>query len=293
VRIKQAPFPQIASSGTPEGTDHWLYELLIDKPLPKSRVIYGDTRDNARNLGDDYIPTLEASFDQVMLDAYLKGLWVNMRSSRFYYAYDPARNHAPNEWRRDERVLVSLDFNVAPMCATLWHVEQVTDKYGNPLYFVGGQPMRRLCAFDQIEILNDARTDQMANALYAKGLNPRLTTIYPDPAGKQRSTKGPPDIETLKARGFTDIKVKLVAPEFRKRQLAVNAMLEDGLITANKETCPGIIRDWVAVERDPDDGSKIKKNPKLTHHSDGLDYMVDIEFPYMGVKPEGRVLKYR
>jgi hypothetical protein len=287
VRIKNTPYPQIAMSGTPEGFGHWLHELLIEKPITNSRVIYADTRDNAHNLADDYIPTLEASYDEISLAAYLKGLWVNMNAARFYYAYDPAKQHDESIVRKKgEEVYVTLDFNVSPMCATLWHIRYVKSPTGHLIYGLDEQPMEEVLGFDQIEIKDGADTYKMSDAMYARGLEPDSTTIYPDPAGKNRSTQSPlSDIDILKKCGWNKIQVKIVAPQFRKRQLCVNNLLDKALIKFNPNTCPGIKKDLQAVEQDPATLEKLKENKSLTHYSDGLDYMCDIRYPMSGTKP--------
>ncbi len=286
VRIKGAPNPQIASSGTPEGTANYVNEIFIEKPMKGSRIIYGDTRDNQVNLNDDYIPTLEASYDETMLDAYLRGLFINMKGGRFYYAYDPAINDDDTiEQIEGLEVRVSLDYNVAPMQATLWNIVEVANARGVPLVMPNGMPIRRAQAFDQIEIADGADTKKMCAAMTAYGLDPDTTTIYPDPAGRARSTKGPPDNEQLKAHGWYKIKTRLAAPAFRKRQLAVNNLLGRGFITLNPAKCKALKKDFMGVEQDQATLEKIKDNPKMTHASDGCDYFVDIEFPLSGQKP--------
>lgn len=294
VRIKKAPFPQIASAGTPEGTSHWLYETFVETPLKRSKVIYGDTRANSRNLHEDYIQSLEDSYDPIMLDAYLRGLWVNMKGSRFYYAYDPAKIDNKNlEQIEGAPVYVSLDYNVSPMVATLWNVVYLTTKSGVPLLDHAGQRMRKAKAFDQIVIDDGAETAHMAKAFISYGLDPENTYIYPDPAGKARSTKGPPDNEILRKYGFTKIRVKTVAPQFRKRQLCANNLLAKRLVEINPIKCKALKKDFEAVEQDKATFEKIKDNPKLTHASDGFDYFADIEFPLSGVKPESRNVRIR
>ncbi len=293
VRVKGAKIPQIATSGTPEGISHWLYEFHVEHPSPSKKLIYADTRKNP-HLASDYIKTLEESYDKTMLDAYLRGLFVNMNSNRFYYAYDPHKNDDTSiERLPGHEVHISLDFNVAPMCATAWHILPVKDSFGQIKLEPDGSIMEQAIAFDQIEILDGADTSKMCMALIARGYTPGTTTIYPDPAGRARSTKGPPDIEILKNHGFTKIKVKLVAPEFRKRQLNTNNLLEKGRVRINPNTCPGLKKDFLGVEQDQASFEKIKTNPKLTHYSDGFDYMADHIFTFSGHKPQSRSIKFR
>ena len=49
----------------------------------------------------------------------------------------------------------------------------------------------------------------------------------------------------------------------------------------------------MAVEQDAVDFSKIKKNPKLTHASDGVDYMTDILIPFKGRKKSSSTQRIR
>jgi len=288
VRVKNAPCPQIVSSGTPEGTGHWLYERFIETPKPRTRIIYGDTRNNAKNLSDDYITSLQESYDQTMLDAYLKGLFVNMASNRFYYAYDPHRNLDKSIKRIPGlKVIITLDFNVDPMCATAWHIVYARGPNGAMILGRDGKAVKKLLAFDQVELSGPrgADTPRMAAALKERGYTPDITVIYPDPAGNSRSTKGYSDVELLRQAGFRDIRFKSTAPDMRRRQLATNNLLDKGLVQAHPEACKGIKKDWEAVEQDPVSLGKVKDNPKLTHYSDGFDYLVDVEFPLSGTKP--------
>ncbi len=296
VRIKKATHPQIASSGTPEGTGHWTYEKFVDQPMKNSRIIFGDTRNNRENLSDDYIATLEDTYDSITLDAYLKGLFVNMVSNRFYYCYDPIKNDDDTIERvEDAHVHVSMDFNVDPFCATLWHIFPMGNGRGMTSVDIRGNTMYQFLAFDQIQLSGPkgARTENMCEAMRARGLNNFNTTIYPDPAGKARSTQGIPDIEILRRAGFTNIKVRLAAPRFRKRQLAHNNLLEKTQIKINPKTCKGLKRDYESVGQDISTFEKLKDNPKLTHFSDGADYMIDIVAPLSGAKPNSRVIKFR
>ena len=276
VRVRGSKHPQIASVGTPEGTANYMYDLFIDKPMKRSRVVYGNTHDNLDNLDESYVNALEDSYDKKSLDAYLKGLWINMNSNQFYYAYDPVKNHDKNIFE-DESLLVhcALDFNVEHMTATLWH-------------HLGDM----IIGFDEIVLDNNADTLKMTQALKSRGYLPGRTIIYPDPAGSARSTKGSPDHVILKNAGF-DIKARTSQPRMRQRQLNVNNLLDKGRIVFNPDKMPTLKKDLEGVEQDPVHLDKVKSNPKLTHASDGLDYLCDILFEFSGKKPEHKSVQIR
>lgn len=297
VRIKGTPYPQIASSGTPEGTSHWAYEFWVDAPPKGARIIYGDTRNNLDNLNDDYVPTLESSYDSIMLDAYLRGLFVNMNGSRFYYAYDPHLNDSEEITQiPGAEVHVSLDYNVAPMVATFWNIVTLTGAGGRPLVMPGGHPIRRAKAFDQIVIDDGADIHQMCRAFAEYGLDPDSTTIYPDPAGRNRNAavEGAKSFnEILKQNGWYKVKVKSAAPRMQQRRLAVNNLLGKGWVQLHPKKCKALKKDFEAVSFDSATFEKLKDNPKLTHASDGADYFLDIQFPLSGHKPDSQSIKYR
>lgn len=297
IRHKFAKYPQIGMSGTPEGKSNWDYEHFVETPLANSRIIYGNTRANAGNLQADYIPTLEASYDPVMLDAYLRGLHINMNGNRFYYSYDPDRNDdASLERMPGYEVHMSLDYNVSPMVATLWHVVYVSNGEGRPLYNPDGSQMKRALAFDQIVIEDAADVHKLDAAMRARDLKPETTTIYPDPAGKARNVAvegARSATTTLKGLGWFKIKVREAAPRIRRRQLGHNNLLAKGLIKIHPKKCKALKKDYEAVELDPQTFEKVKDNPKLTHASDGADYFQDLVFPFSGQKPDGRIIKVR
>lgn len=280
VRDRRTTIPQIVTVGTPEGTDSEYYDFFIENPPQDPRlsirIIYGDTRDNAANLDPGYVAMLETAYDKVMVDAYLRGLWVNMKGNRFYYAHNPDVNH-DKDIREDPMALVhcALDFNVEHMTATLWH------NFGD-----------QILGFDEIVLDNNADTHKMTQALKARGYLPGRTIIYPDPAGSARSTKGQPDHTILKNAGF-DIKARSAQPRLRQRQLNVNNLLDKARIIFNPDRMPTLKKDLEGVEQNPVTLDKVKTNPKLTHASDGLDYLCDILFEFSGKKPEHKSITVR
>jgi hypothetical protein len=289
VRLKRSKCSQIVSSGTPEGMASDYYQIFVEKPMDGSKCLYGDTRQNIGNLNPQYIKNLENSYDSKMLDAYMRGLWVNLNSNRFYYAYDQEKNcydstkifkdgvvNCDSVAGFDGRFHVFLDFNVEHMTASVF-------------LFNG-----RLFGVDEIVIDNNADTRKMAQSLKYRGYHPGSTVIYPDPAGKARSTKGKPDHDILRDEGFYMIEAKSIAPPFRQRQLHVNNLLEKQMIMIDKVKQPTLHKDLLAVEQDKVTLEKSKKNPALTHASDGLDYGCDNMFEFTGRKqPENRIVKHR
>ncbi len=278
VRLKKAAYPQIASGGTPEGLLTGYYEFFIEKPNERSRVIYGDTRANLMNLQEGYDKDLASAYDSQMLEAYMSGRFINMLGNRFYYAYEPEKHDDVNMVEREDYpVMCSMDFNVDPMVATIWQ----------------WQPDGGIGAVNEIILKQNADTNKMAAALKDQGYHPDRTEIYPDPSGNARSTKGQPDTVILRNHGFYNIKVRAHAPTFRKRQLNVCNIMEKGKMSLNPKTCPWLKRDLLLCTQDPSTLEKEKSSKELTHSSDGMDYLFDLQFEFSGKKPETRIIRIR
>jgi hypothetical protein len=282
VRVKKSVKPMVASCGTPEGVITKYYDYFVEKPSAQTKVIYGSTLDNLENLNETYVTSLQSAYDNKALEAYMHGKFVNMNGKQFYYAFNSAKNEDKSIAYDDAwPIHCFMDFNVSPMVATFWQYK-----------FYKGQ--NRLCGFDEIVIPDGANTDLMVDAMIARQYFPSITTIYPDPAGKARSTKGAPDVEILQRRGFYNIKVKSKAPLVRTRQLNVNNLLEKGFLVFNPTTMPYMRKDLLLVEQDVVTLEKVKKNQELTHASDGLDYGCDILCPFSGQRPNNSgVFKFR
>lgn len=264
VRIREAPFPQVVSSSTPEGIGSPYYTKFVENPMKNSKILYMNTMENSHNLDPNYIQSLFDTYPKQLIDAYLHGLWVSLSGNRFYYSYTPEKNDRSHEPNPNMLFHIGIDFNVAFLCASVWQ------DYGNKLVCV-----------DEV-VLKDGdgfKTENLVTALKIRGYNGNNSICYPDPASRARSTRGDPDAETLKRAGY-EVRMRNVAPRFRERQINVNNLMEKGLIEINPKRCQHLKKDLISVESDPVTMEKNKKNPQLTHMSDGMDYLVDILRPF-------------
>lgn len=272
VRLKNARFSQIAMSGTPEGFN-WTYEYFIENPREDTELIYGDSRDNV-HVSNSYISMLEDSYDDLMRQQYVEGKFVNLRGKRCVHTFDRRRHTSPDIDRLEGYpVWVSLDFNVAPMSATLWNrVPFGANYYG------GEDFLHELRAFDEI-CLESSNTYELCDVLRQK-VGTENVVIYPDPAGAARSTKskGLSDIDILRQNGFTNIKYK---PSISVRNCinALNVMFQRDLIVMNSKKCRNSIADMEQCVFKEDRFEIDKSNPKRTHWLDGIKNMVEYEFP--------------
>ncbi len=264
VRIKDAPFPQIVSSSTPEGIGSPYYEKFVEKPMRGSKILYMNTMENAHNLDPNYIQSLKDTYPKQLIDAYLHGLWVSLSSNRFYFAYTPENND--NEIEKDDNLIyhIGIDFNVAFLASTIWQ------DHGN-----------KLVAVDEVVLEGGEgfKTENLIKALMVRGYTPRNSICYPDPSSRARSTRGDPDADIIKRHGY-EVRIQNIAPRFRERQININNLFDKKGIEINPKTCPKLKKDLISVECDPVTIEKNKRNPLLTHASDSMDYLVSILRPF-------------
>jgi PBSX family phage terminase large subunit len=276
VRIKDAPFPQIVSSSTPEGIGSPYYEKFVEKPMKGSKILYMNTMENSHNLDPNYIQSLLDTYPKQLIDAYLHGLWVSLSSNRFYFAYTPENNDTDKE--KDDSFIyhIGIDFNVSFLASTIWQ------DYGD-----------KLVAVDEVVLEggDGFKTENLINALKIRGYTPRNSICYPDPSSRARSTKGDPDADIIKQHGY-EVRIQNVAPRFRERQININNLFDKKGIEINPKKCPKLKKDLISVECDPVTIEKNKRNPLLTHASDSMDYLVSILRPFKPRK-ESRVERLR
>ena len=213
---------------TPEGFN-WVYDLFVkqlkdDKSLQEYYgIVHASTRMNAANLPADYIDKLYATYPANLVDAYVDGLFVNLKGGTVYRLFDRKKNHSDEIDNGTETLHIGMDFNVGKMSAII-HVE----RDGDPI------------AVNEIFGLLD--TEEMIaeiNRLYPG----RSIYVYPDSSGKNRKSvnASETDISKLEDQGYY-LRYDSVNPFVRDRINAMNAMLCNGAgvrrYKINTNMCP-------------------------------------------------------
>lgn len=213
---------------TPEGFN-WAYRKFVKELAanPSQRPLYGivhaSTRQNAKNLPKDYIPSLRESYPANLVDAYIDGQFVNLVSGSVYPNFCRRLNHTDETILPGEELHVGMDFNINRMAACVFVIRD-------------GEPRQ----LDELTSLFD--TPAMIAALLERFPGHKIT-VYPDASGKNRkSVNGSEsDHSLLKQAGFT-VRVNPANPMVRDRVLAVNAMFLNGegvrRLKVNTDKCP-------------------------------------------------------
>jgi hypothetical protein len=279
VRLAQAKLLQIAMSGTPEGFN-WTYEYFVQNQRKDTHLIIGDARRN-KFVADTYFGILAESYDELMQQQYILGQWVNLTGKRAAWMFDRMKHTDIQQHQKAERigdlpVLISLDFNVTPMAATLWN--HTPGKWD----WVHGKPTNQeLLAFDEIKI-DSSNTYEMCDAIHQRlgPIGEDMVTIFPDPAGAARSTKAlQSDIQILKDYGgFKQIKYKSKI-SVRDCLNSLNNMLSRNLVMLNSQTCRNTIADLEQCVFKGNVFEIDKSNQSRTHWLDGTKNMIEYLYP--------------
>lgn len=162
------------------------------------------------------------------------------------------------------KMFFGIDFNISTMACV------VMGRYSDGT----------LAVVDEL-VLHNSNTDEMARLMKKK--YPYVKDVYPDPAGKSRSTvavNNRSDHSILREYGF-NIYAKNKAPHTKDRLYSLNRLLKDSegkirMTVAPK--CVNLIKDYELCQRD-NNGSLSKKDENLTHFLDASSYYIDLKEP--------------
>lgn len=284
IRIKAAPLRQIAMSGTPEGFN-WAYDMFVADPRPDTDVFYGDMRLN-HHIAETYAELLMSSYDDIMTQLYVEGKFVNKTAGAALYKFNRAKHVQDNVVQIPGLdVWVNVDFNVAPMAATLFNrmpdhpdeLARLRDEHKG--IAIGSHKLR---GFAEI-CIDGADTWELARQIKEKaGKKAGKIILFPDPAGNSRKTSAldnVTDIDILEGEGFDDIRYETKI-SVRESLNATNAFLQKNLVTFDRKKCTETIKDLEQCILKPGTNQlEKKKNPKRTHWLDGFKNMINHEWP--------------
>jgi hypothetical protein len=194
---------------TPEGFKA-TYKIFVDdivKDPSKAKnygLIHASTFDNAKNLPDDYIPSMLEAYPPELISAYLHGQFVNLKSGTVYNNFDRKLNSSDEIERNGEALHVGMDFNVQNMAAII-HVE----RDGLPIA-VG-------------ELVGVYDTPAMIRLLKERFIGHKII-VYPDASGKNRKTvdASTNDLALIRQAGF-QVVVDESNPSVKDRIVSMNA----------------------------------------------------------------------
>ena len=261
------PINTVDFTTTPEGFNFVHKLFVVDlQERPEIAEFYSltkaSTRQNAKNLPSDYIPSLYNTYPAQLVDAYVDGEFVNLTSGTVYYAYKRQQCRSHESIQPGETLYIGQDFNVGKMASTVyvqrgkvWHaVAELIDLFDTP---------------DVIRVIKE-RWERHGHKI----------VIYPDATGKNREANNASisDIALLQQARF-EVRVNPSNPAVRDRILSVNTALEKGLMFVNDSACPNMAR--TLEQQAYDDNGEPEKNNIIDHMADALGYPIAYEMPIM------------
>lgn len=261
-KTSDKPMNTVSIFSTPEGF-RFAYNKWKKDPADGYEMIQASTMSNPF-LPDDYVDALRASYPAELIDAYLKGEFVNLTGGTIYNQYTDANLSNEVVAESDHTLHVGMDFNVQKMAA------RVFVKRGNNEHIV-----------DEFNELYDT-TDMIEN-IKLRYPNKKIV-VYPDASGNNRKSNSADttDIALLRQAGFT-VKAPEANPRVKTRINSVNAMFcnanGERRLYVNKNKCP-VTHDELTQQVYDDKGEPDKKGGK-DHGNDALGYYISYTYPIL------------
>lgn len=232
----------------------WQFPTITSPFIPKREI------EDARNSMDEksFRQEFEASFEAM--------------SGRVYYAFDRLEHVGDYRFNPKLPIWIGQDFNIDPMSSVIMQP----------------QPNGEVWIVREI-ILFSSNTQETADELgrvFYKNVD--QITIYPDPAGANRSTRGrgESDLDILREAGFKRLVYHKKHPPVSDRVNAVNRMFRsaDGMVRlrVNRE-CKETIKAFEQTIYKP--GSReVDKSGGFEHPADAVGYCIQHRFPVRDIK---------
>lgn len=286
LRDMRSKYLQFVITSNTDEPSHWLYTDIVQKhefnikptnglyPRDLIEIVYGTTFDNKKNLPPNYIEGLATSLDPKLYQRFVECKWVSLVQGKMFYQFDRELNLRDLKFDHNLPLLISSDFNVDPMCWSVWQ-----------------QHKDELHCIDQIKVTGGADTGLTCDEVI--GRYPWCINFhwFGDASGRSNSTKSKySDYEIIEGRFREAGKVvtqhiPFGNPSIRDSANSVNAMLKNNKGKArlffDKNRCPDIILSVEGASYKPgtlekdDSKDKDPKSRVKTHFSDTVRYVVE------------------
>ena len=267
--------------GTPQGRNHF-YELFQASQQQEGWAAFQFTTEQGGLVTPAELEAARRDLDERTYRQEYQASFENLVTGLAYYAFDRDCNVKSLAYKPGEDIVWALDFNMNPFCSLLGQLE--------------GNQVRIL----EELILTDSNTEAACKEFLARTLKWLMSSrlkiyVYGDATGEQRKTSASrTDWQIVKdffdrySRRFdAHVRVPSVNPPVKDRINCVNARLRNYAGAHRLLIDPGckhLIKDLEQVHWKTDPygnslGELDKSDPKRTHVSDALGYMISREFP--------------
>ena len=270
--------------GTPRGHNHFydIFQAAQDRP---DWATFQFTTEEGGNVSQEELKSATHELDERTYRQEFQGSFENLGAGLVYYAFDRNRNVETLRYKPNLPLVWSLDFNVNPMCSV-----------------IGQRDGEEVHILDEL-VLPDSNTEAACLAFLEKLTSlrpyspyPPLLHIYGDATGKSRNSSASRTdwqiVQDFFKRQFCQVTHKVGSrnPEVKDRINCVNAMLRNQAGQRRlfiDPRCKELILDLERVRwRSDSNGNTVpeidKSDPKRTHVSDALGYMIARDFSMSG-----------
>ena len=265
---------------------NYLYELFAnptrdEKTKQLYKMVQVSTKENVKNLGEEYIELLESSYKDELGLQELEGQFINTLEGVVYKYFD-RRVHCLRE--EDAKILeydnnlplyLTFDFNYSPaICLAAQH--RLDEIHFFKEWFILDSDMWEL-------------GDEVTTWILDNGIPPQIK-LFGDATGRARTansrlsswdiiTESLKDITKYQHPGYLSKKFAKSNPNVINRIHSVNLLLMQNRCFIDYENCPKLVNDFEQVVYSPDN-SIAKENPLLSHLSDAAGYLIHSIYPF-------------
>lgn len=262
----------IGVTTTPEGF-LFVYHKFKKDPTARYSMVQASTYENIEYLPPDYIESLLETYPAELVEAYIRGQFVNLTSGTVYSGYNRQQHRSNETIQPKEMLSIGMDFNVTNMSAVVYVKRRISDKD------------KRLAwhAVDELKGVYD--TPNMIRIIKERFAQHHIR-VYPDASGDSRKSvdASKSDISLLRQAGF-EVRVNARNPFVRDRIIATNQAFARGLLYINDNKCPEFA--GCLEQLTYDKNGEPDKSSGLDHLPDAGTYPIAHEMPV--VKPVSRI----
>jgi len=226
----------------------WQFRTMDSPFIPESEIEAARADMDLRTFRQEY----EASFETM--------------SGRVYYPFDRDVHVGKYDFNPDLPIWVGQDFNIDPMSSVILQPQPNGEVWAVREIVKFGSNTVETC--DELERQFWRQIEQV--------------TIYPDPAGAQRShTTGQSDLAIMKQRGFVRMKHHRRNPSVVDRVNSVNRMLESATGEVRLRIDVGCKELIKSLEQTiyKKGSREVDKSQSVEHSADALGYPLQFEYP--------------
>lgn len=255
--------------GTPKSYNHF-YDLYMkgQDPTKPDWASWQFTTSTSPFIAKAEIDAARENLDEKTFRQEFEASFETM-SGRVYYPFTRATHVGNLPFDEKLPLLIGQDFNVDPMCSAImqWHPE-----------------LSEMWIIDEI-YMKSSNTEEVADEMerrYWRHFALGRIALYPDPAGKQRSSaRGESDLQVFKEKGMKHVYFRKKHPLVADRVNSVNSMLKSstGKIRLRVDAkCKKVIESLEQTIYIPN-SREVDKRHGAEHMADAIGYPIEYLFP--------------